>query len=98
MADYTGGNWYLEEETGLILSLPEGEPSPVVIANAGKEGSITPKPLKELMANAHLITAAPDMYGAIKLFREGMGKDSQSIMEQAYSLMKQAQDKAEGGK
>lgn len=62
----TKGEWYLEDETGLILSIPEGKDSPVVIANVGGTGDITPKPLKELQSNAHLIAAAPNTYEELK--------------------------------
>lgn len=59
MLDYTKGEWYLEEETGLILSIPDGAESPTSIASiGGSQEPLTPKPLSEMLANAHLIAAA----------------------------------------
>ncbi len=63
----TGGSWYLEEETGLILSIPDGADSPVIVASIGGSTTpITPKPLKETLANAQLIITAPKLYEALK--------------------------------
>ncbi len=65
--EYTKGEWYLEEETGLILSIPDGADNPVVVASiGGSTDPTTPKPLKEILANARLISAAPELYEALK--------------------------------
>ena len=66
--EYTKGEWYLEEETGLVLSLPDGADSPIIVASiGGSQNPITPKTFTELKANAHLIAAAPRMYEALKV-------------------------------
>ncbi len=96
MVEYTGGDWYLEEETGLILSLPEGSDCPVSVAGVGgNQEPLTPKPLGETEANARLIAQSPKLYEAckeaislIKPYTEGYGK--LNLANQAYNKLKQA--------
>lgn len=60
--EYTKGDWYLEGETGLILSLPEGGDCPISVASVGgSQETLTPKTLIEMEANAHLIAQSPRM-------------------------------------
>lgn len=64
MADknmYSKGNWYSEEESGLILTIPDGANKSVIVADLS---NTTPKTIGETEANANLIAAAPDNYEA----------------------------------
>ena len=55
----TKGEWYLEKETGLILTIPEGKDSPISVASVGGNTEpLTPKTLCETEANANLIVSA----------------------------------------
>ena len=97
--EYTKGEWYLEQETGLILSVPEGEDVPVVIVNVGKSGGVTPKTLSELEANANLIASAPDLYEACKLTDNTViikTEEGYLITSDALRKIKKALAKAEG--
>ena len=102
---YTKGKWYLEEESGLILSIQGGEDSPIVVANIG--GSDTaPKTIGELSANAQLIVAAPLGYELaeviIKLSATWLSEGLLEIGEGDYLHIKQLalelKAKADGGK
>ena len=64
--EITGGKWYLEEETGLILSIPEGMDSPVSVASVGgSEEPLTRKHLGETIANGERIVLAVNSYDAM---------------------------------
>lgn len=95
--EYTKGEWYLEEETGLILSIPEGSDSPVSIASiGGNQETLTPKPLRELEANARLISASPDLYKAVRIAWQYILLNKGSLRETESALFNSIK-KANGG-
>ena len=67
---YTKDEWYVEEdemEEMSILTIPEGEDFPDTIATVRLVGNFDGK---EMMANAHLIAAAPKLYKALEKAQE----------------------------
>lgn len=73
--DYTKGEWEFTEELGADFSMIAGErnvvcglPNPIP---SGDE-NYDKQELEEMRANAHLISAAPDMYELILALRKNM--------------------------
>jgi len=91
--EHTKGEWYYEEESGLILSIPDGSDNPVSIASVGDNSEpLTPKPPSEIEANAHLIAQAPRMANLLKhLIGNGWNA---GVTEEAREIL----GEAEGGK
>lgn len=87
--DYTKGGWRIEEHPVQGHFIGNGEISIASIHEVGNN---------EAEANAHLISAAPDMYEALKRLYRLMAKDCGGCIKTEITLLEaqEAIAKAEG--
>lgn len=87
MTGYTKGEWSVSENEIVCYDEPNGEPwyIAIVCECVGENGSDTPR-------NARLISAAPEMYEALKLVWEAVydycGPDSEELARVDAALAK----------
>lgn len=90
--NYTKGEWKVEDETVIVCGMR-------LIASTTAGGFNYSAYRKENEANAHLISAAPDMYEALKALDE-YGNASHpynlKLKKVAFELLDKALAKAEG--
>ena len=93
MSEFTKGPWHVGEKRGEFVDINHSDDTPGAIS--GTLAKITARLtwLDEAKANAHLITASPDMYEALLAY------DTACVLDEQYRaaiLTKKALAKANG--
>lgn len=85
---FTQGEWVVNETTLASVNCNKKHIAMVNFFNSGKEDAVTEK---ECIANAHLISAAPDMYAELKKLIKEIN-DLSSVEYGEYPCTKKAEN------
>ena len=107
MMEYTKGDWKVDIRVGCVAVYADNEttrsylpcipdPSVCVYYKSGEVGEDGWQVDKELIANAHLISACPDMYEALKAIVGGIDNNLECIGYGREQVARKALAKAEG--